>query len=101
MVWPENLAHAYGLAAFAQAHVSRHRGKLTDFRDRRFRAWRSVAVNDEARIILLHQGGVERVRHKAADRGDADVPGDVALAFAFRNAESTERPRHGIARVIG
>ena len=54
------------------------------------RARRAVAVDDEARIVLLHQGGVERVRHQAGRRGDADVPGDVALAFRFRNSEPAQ-----------
>src|ERR1019366_10281344 len=101
MVGPENLAHARGLTALAQANVSRYRGALADFRDRFLRARRTVAVDNQARIVLLHQGGVERVRHQAGNRGDANVPGDVALAFGFRNAEPTERARYGIARVIG
>src|SRR5258706_6479612 len=101
MVWPENLAYACGLLAFTQAYISRYRRELADFQDRRLRARPAVAVDDKARIVLLHQGGVERVRDHAAERGDADVPGDVALALGFRNAELTERARHGIARVIG
>ena len=93
MVGPENRAHARGLLAFAQSDVSRYRYELADFRDRRLRARRAVAVDDQARIVLLHQGGVEHVRHEAGNRGDADVPGDVVLAFGFRKAEPTERAR--------
>ncbi len=44
-----------------------------------------VAVDDKARIVLLHQGGVECVRDHAAERGDADVPGvwRIELMAAF------------------
>src|SRR5258708_249299 len=101
MVWPENLAYACDLLAFTQPHISWYWRELADFQDRRLRARRAVAVDDKARIVLLHQGGVERVRDHAAEPGDADVPGDVALALGFRNAELTECARHGIARVIG
>ena len=45
-------------------------------------------------VILLHHGGVEGVRHQTADPRDTDVPGDVTLAFAFRNAEPAEHTRH-------
>jgi hypothetical protein len=75
--------------------------KLADFRDRCLRSRHAVAVNDQARAILLHQSGVELVREKAADRGDADIPGDVTLEFSRRNTEPTERARHKIASVIG
>src|SRR6266853_6433260 len=61
MVWAENLAYACDLLAFTQAHISWYR--------------RAVAVDDKARIVLPHQGGVERVRDHAAEPGDADVPG--------------------------
>src|ERR1700730_5052453 len=81
VVWPKNLAHARGLPAFAQADVSRYRGELAGFRNRRLRARRAVAVDDEARIVLLNQRGIERFRYEPADRADADVPGDMALAF--------------------
>src|SRR6266446_1756839 len=101
VVWPENLAYACDLLAFTQAHISWYRRELADFQDRRLRARRAVAVDDKARIVLLHQGGVERVRDHAAEPGDADVPGDVAFALGFRNAEPTECARHRIARVIG
>ena len=47
----------------------------------------SLSRNDpranEARIVLLNQRGIERVRYEPADRADADVPGDMALAFGF------------------
>src|SRR6266436_3024827 len=101
MVWPENLAYACDLLAFTQAYISWYRRELAAFQDRRLRARRAVAVDDKARIVLLHQGGVERVRDHAAEPGDADVPGDVAFALGFRNAEPTECARHRIARVIG
>src|SRR5271165_2880850 len=101
VVWPENLAHARGFPAFAQADVSRYRGELAGFRNRRLRARRTVAVNHEARVVLLNQYGIERVRNEAADRADADIPGDVALAFGFRNPEPIESAWNGIARVIG
>jgi hypothetical protein len=101
MIWPENFAHARGLLAFTQAYVSWYRRKLADFEGRSLRARHAVAVDDKARIVLLHQGGVERVRDQAAGCRDADVPRDVAFALGFRNTEPTERARHGTARVIG
>ena len=52
MVGPENLAHACGLAAFAQADVSRYRGEIADVWDRFVRTWHTVAVDDQARIVL-------------------------------------------------
>src|SRR6266852_8112587 len=56
-----------------------YRGELADFQDRRLRTRRAVAVDDKARIVLLHQGGVECVRDHAAERGDADFPSDVRI----------------------
>ena len=67
----------------------------------RRRVRRAVAVDDEARIVLLDQRRIERVRQKPAETGDADVPGDVPLAFGLGNAEPAERARHEIAGVIG
>ncbi len=64
-------------------------------------ARRPVAVDDETRIILLDQHRVERIGQCAADPGDADIPGDVAFAFGFGDAEPAERPRHAVAGVIG
>jgi hypothetical protein len=55
-----------------------YRDELADFQDRRLRTRCTVAVDDKARIVLLHQGSVECVRDHAAERGDADVPGHVA-----------------------
>jgi hypothetical protein len=52
-------------------------------------------------IVLLYQGSAERVCQLAARCGDADVPGDVALAFRFRNAEPAQGARQRVARVIG
>ena len=49
-----------------------------------------------ASFSAFAQTDVSRDRGKLA----ADVPGDVARQFAFRNAEPAERAREGIARVI-
>jgi len=58
MVGSKNLSQARAFLSFAQADVSRDGSKLTDLRDRRLRPWRTVTVDDQARIVLLHQGGV-------------------------------------------
>jgi hypothetical protein len=100
VVWSENLACACSLPVFAQTDVSRYRCELAGFRDRRLRARRAIAVDDETRIVLLNHRGIERVRYDVADRTTANVPGDVAFAFGFRNPEPTEDARNGIARVI-
>src|SRR5258708_33484614 len=92
MVWPENLAYPCGLLAFTQAHISWYRRELADLQDRRLPARRAVAVDDKARIVLLHHGGVERVLDHPAEPGDADVPGDVALALRLRNPQLPQRP---------
>jgi hypothetical protein len=54
----EYRAHAYGFLLSAQADVSRDSCEFAGLRDRRLRARRAVAVDDETRIILQHQGGV-------------------------------------------
>ena len=45
--------------------------------DRRPRSAR-VAISAKVVANMLEKAGVERVRHKAADCGDANVPGDMA-----------------------
>jgi hypothetical protein len=51
--------------------------------------------------LLLHQRSVENVRCETADRRAADVRGDVALQFGFRNSEPIEQVRYRIAGVVG
>jgi len=70
-----------GPVAFVQAGITRDRGEFADVRDRGRRIQRAVAVDDEARIILLDQRRAKRVRQKPAETGNADIPGDVPLAF--------------------
>ena len=43
---------------------------------------------------------VERVGDQLGDGGDADVPGDVALELALRQAELPEAPRDEPAGVV-
>src|SRR5258708_12076196 len=83
MVWPENLAYACGLLAFTQAYISRYRRELADFQDRRLRARPAVAVDDKARIVLLHQGGLERVPDHPAERAHPHFPRHVAPPLRF------------------
>jgi len=61
----------------------------------------AVAVDDEAGIGLQDGGGVEVAGEAFGDAGDADVPGDVALAFGFRHAEVVQGFRNCLAGVIG
>ena len=100
VVGPKNLAHARGLLPFAETNVTRYRRQFADVCNRGLRARRAITVDDETRIILLNQSGIECVRHNAADRGDTDVPGNVAFAIARRNSELSQRARHQIARVV-
>src|SRR4029434_1398223 len=90
----EYRAHACGFLVSAEADVSPYDCELTDFRNRRLRARHAIAVDDETRIILLYQGGVECVCHEAANGGDTDVPRDVAFAFCCRDTKAPERTRH-------
>ena len=61
----------------------------------------AIAIDDEARIVLLDKRGAERVRQAAPEPGDADIPGDVALQFRRDETEPAERARHQIAGMIG
>jgi hypothetical protein len=64
---------------------------MLDVRDRGRRVRRAIAVDDEARIILLDQRRAERVRQKPTEIGNVDVPGDVPFAFRLGNTQTAER----------
>jgi hypothetical protein len=63
--------------------VAGNRGGFADGRDRACDLGRPVAVDDEARIALCDQMGVEPLRQRFDDPGDADVPGDVTLKLVL------------------
>src|ERR1700733_12214511 len=90
VIRPKNLADARVFFRVAQVGIAGDRCELADFRDRRRRARRPVAVDHQPRIILLDQHSAERVSQCPADAGDADVPGDMALPFQRSNAEPAE-----------
>ena len=54
----------------------------------------AVAVDDEPRVALHDQMGVEMFRERLRDAGNADVPGDMARQFALRQAEVAEPVRN-------
>ena len=54
---------------------------------------RAVAVDDEPRVALHDQMGVEMFRQRLRDAGNADVPGDVPHQFALGQAEIAEHAR--------
>src|ERR1700685_1614511 len=62
VVRPKDLADARGLPVFANADVSWNRREFADLGNRRLGARRPVAVDDEARVVLLDQDGIERIR---------------------------------------
>src|SRR6202048_2115333 len=62
---------------------------------------RSVAVDNQSGIVLLNDDGIERFSDQAANRADADVPGNVTLAFGIGKAELSKPPRKMLPRVIG
>ena len=61
---------------------------------------RPVAVDHEPRVALHDQMRVEILRHPLGDAGDADVPADVPLQLALRQAEIAERLRNQAAVMI-
>src|SRR4051812_360328 len=61
MIGPKDLGHAGRLLLGAQSDISWDGRELADFGHRGRRTGRAIAINDKARIILLHQGGVERI----------------------------------------
>ena len=52
----------------------------------------AIAVDDEARIDLPDEGGVEPVGEEARRALDADIPGDVTVELAVMEPESAEPP---------
>ncbi len=59
-----------------------------------------VAVDDEARINLVNQAGVEARRQAPGERQGADVPGDVQIERGLGKTESAERRGDGASCVI-
>ncbi len=101
VIGPEDLANARELVTFAQADVSRHTRRLAQLEDRRLRPRRSVAVDDQSGIVLPNDDGIERFSDQAANRADADVPGNVTFAFGIGKADLSKPPRKMLPRVIG
>ena len=64
------------------------------------RSRRSVVVDNQSKIVLPNDDGIERFSDQAANRADADVPGNVTLAFGIGKAELSKPPRKMLPRVI-
>src|SRR5947209_13731059 len=58
-------------------------------------------VDDQSGIVLPNDDGIERLSGQAANRADADVPGNVTLAFGIGKAELSKPPRKMLPGVIG
>jgi hypothetical protein len=101
VIGPKYLANTGLDLRLAEPDISRHGGALAHLDDRRWRARRPVAVDDEAGIVLPDEHRVERVRHPSADRAHADIPGDVAFEFRRPKAKRLQAPRQAVAGVIG
>ncbi len=61
-------------------------------------AWRSIDVDDEPRVGLEDEHGVEPLGECAAQARDADVPGDVPGQLALRYAQVAQPPRESRGR---
>ena len=85
----------------AKAFVAGDRGCFADDGDRGRVSRRAVAVDHQPRIGLEHRGRVEQRGKPFGDRGDTDVPGDVALALRRIEAERTERARDQPPGMVG
>jgi hypothetical protein len=96
-----DFAHARGAAGLAQADITGDPRQLADLRNRSRDVRRPVAVDDQPRIVLPDQRRIERDGQEPAHTGDADVPGDVPLAFGHVDAEPADRARHDVAGVVG
>src|SRR5882724_7640246 len=55
---------------------------------------RAVAIIDEPRITLQHEGGAEKVSGSPGDRFGADIPGDVPRELRLGEAKRAERLRN-------
>src|SRR6202043_3819398 len=59
-----------------------------------------IAIDQQSRIVLANDDGVERRSHEGTHRPDAHIPGDVAAAFGLGEAELLEPLRQIPTRVI-
>jgi hypothetical protein len=62
---------------------------------------RERSKNNQSGIVLPNDDGIERFSDQEANRADADVPGNVTLAFGLGKAELSKPPRKMLPRVIG
>ena len=84
-----------------QPFIAGDDGRFAETRDRTRRFRRTVAVDHQPRIALRDQVGVEVFRQRVGDAGDADIPGDMPLEFAGRQAEIAKRAGNDAAVMVG
>ena len=76
-----------------QILISRDLGQFADRRDRAVEARLAVAVDDQPRIALQYRRRIQRLGQPFGDPGDADIPGDVPLPLALRQAQRAQPVR--------
>ena len=84
----------------AQAQIAGNIGPFAALRNGTFDTGIAVAVDDQARIVLRYQSGIERGGHLLRDSQAADVPGNVPLQFRFRQTQVAEAPRNAATGMI-
>jgi hypothetical protein len=72
---------------WAEPDISRHDREFAQFDNRRLGAGHAVAIDGEARVVLLDDHRIERGSDRARDRTDADIPSNVT------SSSSGPRPR--------
>jgi hypothetical protein len=95
-----DLGQPPGPVGLRHADIGRNGRSVADRRGQVRRVRLAVAVDHQPRIGLADETGVEARRQPLAGRGDADVPGDVAVHLGHRDAQIAERARNGPSGVI-
>ena len=96
----ENLARTQQARSVVDTDVAGNIGQLAARDDRAGDIERPIAVDDEPRIRLLDEEGVELLRQLRRNARRTDVPRDMPFAFRGGNAEIAERARNALAGVI-
>ena len=100
MIGCEDVAEARPPVLRSQTLIAGDGRAIAHHRDRAFRPGRAIAVDDQPRIALVDEDGVQAASEVSPQARDADVPGDVARQVRRAQAQIPQPGRNGAAGVI-
>ena len=96
----ETTRDTIGALVHVQPDIAGNDRAVTGIENGRLRVWRSIGVDDQARIARQQSGCIEARCQLQCDSPSARVPGDVPVKLAGIQTQVAQLRRHGVHCMI-